>query len=463
MKKKKTFDLGTIIGTCVDYTYDGKGIVKTATKPVFVDSLLVGEKADIKLNYEKSEMFFGKILKLHNLSQNRIKPMCPVSTACGGCCFQNLKYESQLAFKKKKVQDAFYKIANMRVEVDDTIGMDNPYHYRNKIQMPIGMNQKKEIISGFYRTNSHEIIPIKECFIEDERATKIIDTLKMLMKKHKILPYNEDTRSGIIRHCLIRTSHYFEEVMVVLVTNADSFPGRNNLVKDLHKLCPEITTIVQNINTRDTNVIMGEKERVLLGKGFIVDKLCGVKFQISSKSFYQVNPVQTEKLYELAISKANLTGNETILDAYCGIGTIGLIASSKVKKVIGVEIVEEAIRDAKNNARINNINNVEYYAKDATEFILELEENKQNLDVVFIDPPRKGADKRFLDAILKLKPQRIVYVSCDPSTLARDVKYMKNEYEIQSVTPVDMFPMTFHVETVVSLVYNERNCSKKIG
>ncbi|MCH5180017.1 MAG: 23S rRNA (uracil(1939)-C(5))-methyltransferase RlmD [Erysipelotrichales bacterium] len=451
MKKKKNFDLGTITGTCVDYTYDGKGIVRTPAKPVFVDALLVGEKADIKLNYEKSEMYFGKIVKLHNLSNDRIKPLCPVSTACGGCCFQNLNYSAQLKFKKKKVEDAFYKIAHMKVKVDDAVGMDDPYFYRNKIQMPIGLNQKKEIISGFYRMDSHEIIPIKECFIEDKRAAHIIDTLKKLMKKHKILPYDEDTRTGIIRHCLIRTSKYYPQIMVVLVTNADSFPGRGNLVKDLHKECPEITTIVQNVNKRDTNVIIGEKENVLLGRGYILDELCGVKFQISSKSFYQVNPIQTEKLYQLGIEKANLKGTETILDAYCGIGTIGLIASSKVKHVIGVEIIKDAIKDARNNAKLNNITNVEYYAEDASKFILDLEIKHQKLDVVFIDPPRKGSDKVFLDALLKLKPEKIVYISCDPSTLARDVAYLNKTYEVKSVTPVDMFPMTFHVETVALL------------
>ncbi len=451
MKKKKNYDLGTITGICVDYTYDGKGIVKTSTKPVFVDALLLGEKADIKLNFEKSEMFFGKIIKLYNLSDDRIKPQCPVATACGGCCFQNLNYSKQLAFKKRKVEDAFYKIGHLQVKAEDTIGMENPYFYRNKIQMPLGLNQKKEIISGFYRTNSHEIIPINKCYIEDSRATKIVDTLKILMKKHKISPYDEETRSGIIRHCLIRTSKYYPQIMLVLVTNADSFPGRGNLVKDLHKACPEITTIVQNINKRDTNVIIGEKEKILLGKGFILDELCGVKFQISSKSFYQVNPTQTEKLYRLAIEKANLTGKELVLDAYCGIGTIGLIAARNAEHVIGVEIIKEAIKDAKNNARLNGITNAEYFAEDSSKFIMELEEKHQKPDVVFVDPPRKGLDKSFLDSLLKLKPKKIIYVSCDPSTLARDAAYLSKLYKIDSLTPVDMFPMTFHVETIASL------------
>lgn len=456
MKKKKEFNLGVVTGVCVDYSHDGKGIIKREDeKPIFVDGLLIGEKADVKLTYNTSKVVYGKIVKLHNLSPNRIKPLCPVGTACGGCCFQNLSYPAQLDYKKKKVQEAFRKIGHLNVNVDDTVGMENPYHYRNKIQMPIGLNQKKQIITGFYRTKSHEIIPINECFIEDKRASEIIANIKVLMKKHRIMPYNEDTREGVIRHILVKTSHHFDQIMVVLVTNVDSFPGRNNLVKELHKMCPQITTIVQNINTRDSNVILGDKERVLMGSGFIRDTLCGVMFQISAKSFFQVNPTQTEKLYQLAIEKANLNDSETILDAYCGIGTIGLIASSKVKKVIGVEVVEQAILDAKNNAINNKITNSEYYVGDAGEFMTSLANQKVKIDTVFVDPPRKGADDAFLDSLMILKPSKVVYISCDPATLARDVAKLSKMYEVKSVTPVDMFPMTFHVETIALLCLKE--------
>ena len=271
------------------------------------------------------------------------------------------------------------------------------------------------------------------------------------MKKMRIKPYDEDTREGIIRHILIRSGYYSHQIMVTLVTNVDSFPGRNNFVKELHKECPEITTIVQNVNHRDTNVILGEKENILMGKGFIEDSLLGVRFQISSKSFYQVNPVQTEKLYSEAIKKAELTGSEKILDAYCGIGTIGLIASKHAKEVTSVEIVEDAIRDAKKNARLNNITNVNFFVGDASDFIVNEANNKKQYDVIFIDPPRKGSDERFLTSVKKLLPKRVVYVSCDPATLARDVKFLSDKYEVKSVTPVDMFPHTFHVECVTLL------------
>ncbi len=451
MKKKKEFDLGTITGTCVDYSHEGKGVIRTEKKPVFVDGLIIGETADVKLTFDTSTVTYGKIAKLHNLSPNRIKPVCPVGSACGGCCFQGLKYEEQLAFKKRKVEEAFRKIARMNIKVDEIIGMENPYNYRNKIQMPIGMNQKKEIISGFYRTKSHEIIPIDQCYIEDERAAIIISKIKMLMKKHKIQAYNEDKHEGIIRHLLIRTSHYKKQIMVVLITNGDSFPGRNNLVKDIHKECPEISTIVQSVNMKQTNIIMGTKENILMGKGFIEDSLCGVNFRISAKSFFQVNSVQTEKLYENAINKAGLTGKETILDAYCGIGTIGLIASKKAKEVVGIEIIEEAIIDAKANARLNEIKNASFYAGDASDFMLKSKETKAKYDVVFVDPPRKGLDHQFVKSLLTITPTKIVYVSCDPSTLARDVAALSETYEVKTVSAVDMFPMTFHVETICLL------------
>ena len=450
--KLKNDNLGIIKGVCVDYSSEGKGIIKDNNIPVFVDNLLLGEEAEVMINYKKPDMMFGRVLKINKVSPDRIQPMCKVCTSCGGCCFQTLNYKAQLDYKKKKVSECFKRIGKMTVHVEDTVGMEYPYFYRNKIQMPLGLSQKGNIISGFYKAKTHEIVPIEKCYIENEEAGNILTVIKDLMKKMKIKPYNEDTRDGVIRHILIRTGYYTKQIMVTLVTNADSFPGRGNFVKELHKQCPQITTIVQNINRRDTNVILGEKENVLMGKGFIEDSLLGVKFQISSKSFYQINPTQTEKLYSLAIEKASLTGQEKILDAYCGIGTIGLIASSKAKEVVSVEIVEDAIKDAKKNARLNNINNVSFVCDDASNFMVEQAKNNVKYDVVFIDPPRKGSDERFLNSLKKLRPTKVVYVSCDPATLARDIKFLSDMYVPTSVTPVDMFPMTFHVETVVSLV-----------
>ena len=331
------------------------------------------------------------------------------------------------------------------------MGMDNPWNYRNKVQVPFGVNKKGKVIAGFYKKGTHDIIDMDNCDIEYDIADQIINTLKKMFKDMKIEIYDEDKRTGVIRHVLIRNGVHTDDVMVVLVTNVDSFRSRDNLVKALVKEYPMIKTIVQNINTRSTNVILGEKEKVLYGKGYIEDYLCGIKFRISSKSFYQINPIQTEKLYNKAIEYAGLTGNETVLDAYCGIGTIGLVASKKAKRVIGVEIVEDAIKDARRNARNNDINNAVFYCEDASRFMQELAQTDEKIDVVFIDPPRKGSDEVFLDSMIKLNPKKIVYVSCEPSTLARDLNYIVNNsgYKVEKVTPVDMFPQTFHVETVV--------------
>lgn len=440
-----------VIGKCSDYTHDGQGIVKIDGRPIFVEGLFIGEEAKIEILFNKSDYAIGKIIKLLNLSPDRITPRCPVATACGGCSFQALAYPAQLAFKKRKVSEALRKIGGIDAEVDEVVGMENPYFYRNKTQMPVGYDKQNRLVSGFYRRFTHTIVPIEKCYIEDERSSSILANIKLAMKENKIMAYNEDTRVGVIRHVLIKTSQAFKDIMVVLVTNFDSFPGRNNLVKSIKEKCPEVTTIVQNINLRDTNVILGEKENVLFGKGFIKDELHGLAFNISSKSFYQVNPIQASKLYDLAMQKAGLTGDEIVIDAYCGVGTISLIASKFAKEVIGVEIVKEAVEDAIRNARLNNITNTKFFTSDASQFIENLIQQGTNIDVVFVDPPRKGLEDSFVKSLLKLKPQKIVYVSCEPSTLARDLKLLKESYNVQSVSPVDMFPMTYHVETITLL------------
>lgn len=451
MKKKVEKNLGEFEAVCEDYSYDGKGVTHYQGKVVFVNGFFLNEKAIIRLTYERSEFYIGKIVKLLTKSPSRIEPKCKVCTTCGGCAFQQLDYVAQLDFKTHKVEEAFRKIGNMKVKVLPCLGMENPYYYRNKIQMPVGLSQTGRIITGFYKEKTHEIVPIETCYIENEKAEEVLKTIRELMKKFKILPYDEDTRKGIIRHILIRTSKEKKQLMVVLVTAQDVFGGRGEFIKALHLACPSITTIVQNINTRDTNVILGEKERILFGKGYIEDALCGVWFQISSKSFYQVNPVQTEVLYQTAIQFAGLSKKEVVLDCYCGIGTIGLIAARHAKQVIGIEIVKEAISDAKKNAIRNNIQNETFYVGDASEWIVNYVKNKGKVDVLFMDPPRKGSDEKFLSSVLTLKPRKVVYVSCDPSTLARDVKYLSSHYQIEKIQPVDMFPMTYHVETIVLL------------
>ena len=443
----------TIIkGICSDISSEGLGIVKANWMVIMVNGLLLGEEADIQIDYKRAGIFYGHIKKLYNLSKDRIKLGCPVASACGGCTFQNVTYEYELAFKKKKVEDALKRIGGLDVKVNDVIGMDNPSNYRNKIQVPFG-KENKHVVYGFYKTNTHKIIPIKKCAIEDELAAPILMDIASLMESMKIEPYNKDSRNGVIRHVLIRTSHTNKDVMVVLVTNAKTFPSRNNFVKALTSKHPEIKSVVQNINLRDTNVILGEKEELLFGKPFITDYLLGVEFHISSKSFFQVNPIQCEKLYQTAINFAKFNKNDEILDAYAGVATIGIICSKHVKKVTSVELVHEAVMNAKDNAKRNNINNIEIIEADATEFLLN---NDRHFDVVLMDPPRKGSTPEFLNALIQSKVERIVYISCDPSTLARDLKILSTHYKVNEVQPVDMFPRSFHVETIVSLCLRDK-------
>ena len=444
-----------IKGTAIDLSSEGKGVVKTLYGTCFVDGLFPGEEAEIEIQYKRAGSYFGKVRRLIKKSEDRIQPLCGVCTACGGCQFQQYAYPAQLRYKTNKVRNAF-KRQGIDVDVLDTLGMENPYEYRNKIQVPIGRDPHGHIVSGFYRSGTHKIIPIDKCYIENVKASEIIAQFRKLIKDFRYEPYNEDTGYGLFRHILIRTSYHYDDVMVTLVTTQDAFKGKNNFVQAFVKACPNIKCIVQNINSRDTNVILGEKERILYGSGHIKDSILGVDFLISSKSFFQVNPVQVETLYSKAIEFADLKEDEEVFDAYCGIGTISLIASKKVKKVVGVEIVKEAIIDAKKNARLNHIENAEFICDDASKAIENFFDNNRKFSTVFVDPPRKGLDEKFVNTLLKIKPKKIVYVSCDPETLARDIKILLDKYEIKTVQPVDMFPMTFHVETVVSLRLKER-------
>ena len=436
-----------IRGICTDISSEGLGIVKANWMVIFVNGLLLGEEADIEIAYKRAGVFYGVIKKIYKLSKERIKPLCPVATACGGCTFQNVSYKYELDFKKKKVEDALRKIGHISTPVNDVIGMNEPYYYRNKIQVPFGRDNK-HVVYGFYKTNTHRIIPIKECYIEDKKAGPILQDVAYLMESMHIDPYNEDTRRGVIRHVLIRTSKTYDEVMVVLVTNALTFPSKGNFVKELTKKHPEIKTVVQNINLRDTNVILGEKEEVLFGKGFIKDTLLGIEFNVSSKSFFQVNPVQCEKLYDIAIKFADIKENDEVLDAYAGVATIGILCANKGGHVTSVELVKEAVINGRENAKRNNIHNIDILEADCTKFLLD---NKRHFDIVILDPPRKGSTPEFLNALIKNKPNRIVYISCEPSTLARDLEILSSKYNVVEVQPVDMFPRSFHVETIVKL------------
>ena len=432
---------------CVDFTFDGQGLAKDNNgRTYFVPSLLIDEEADIEILYHKKDFDVGNINKIIKFSQFRITPKCPCATACGGCSFQNLDYKKELEYKRKVAINTIKSIAKVDASSSQVIGMKEPYYYRNKIQVPFGYDKQRRLVYGFYKFKSHDIIPISECVIEDRSHVEILKAIKDLMLSFKIDAYQEDYQRGILRHVLLRVGKVSKEIMVVLVVSSLRFPSKRNFVKALIEKCPQITTVVFNENPRKTNVILGEKEEIAYGRGFIFDELLGVKFKISAKSFYQVNHNQCEVLYSHAIEKANLEKDDKVLDAYCGIGTIGLIVSKKVKEVFGVEIVKEAIIDAKENAKVNNINNANFICKDAGDYLVE---NK--FDCVFVDPPRKGLDSKFLDSLIRSKVKKIVYISCDVGTFSRDLKILKDYYNIESIDFVDMFPRTYHIETVASL------------
>lgn len=382
-----------------------------------------------------------------------VEPPCVYYDRCGGCQLQHLSNEAQNLYKQDMVERLLGKFG----KVEDIIVMDKPYEYRNKIQYAFGYGKNRRIISGMYAKNSHDIIDIKKCIIQDPIADPILDTIGKIMEKYKMEPYNEDTGRGFLRHVLIRTGHSTKEVMVVLVTSHHVFEGKKNFVKILIKKHPEITTIVLNVNNKKTSMVLGDTESNMYGRGFIEDVLCGMRFRISSKSFYQINPMQTEILYGKAIEMANFKGHERIIDAYSGIGTISLIVADKVKEVIGVEINNDGVKDAIKNAEINNISNVYFHRADAGEFMVDLAMKKENIDAVIMDPPRAGSDEEFLASMCRLSPEKIIYISCNPETQARDLEYLvENGYDVKKIQPVDMFPQTNHAETVVLL---SRPCS----
>ncbi|MGN0468268.1 MAG: 23S rRNA (uracil(1939)-C(5))-methyltransferase RlmD [Acutalibacteraceae bacterium] len=373
---------------------------------------------------------------------------CPHAKKCGGCQLQNLSYEQQLHFKQVKCIRYLGKFGF----VEEIIGMENPYHYRNKVQAAFGTTKGGKIISGVYQSSSHNIVSVDSCLTEDETADKIIVDIRKMLSQFRLAPYDEDTGRGFLRHVLVKRGFSSGEVMVVLVTGTAVFPKKNDFIKKLLNLHPEITTVVQNINGSHTSLVLGEKEIVLFGSGYIEDTLCEKRFRISPKSFYQINPVQTEVLYKKAIEFADLTGKETVLDAYCGIGTIGISAADKAKFVLGVEVNADAVRDAKSNAKLNKTQNISFVCADAGRFMLEAAKNHEKVDVVFMDPPRAGSDINFLKSVVTLSPKRVVYISCNVETQARDLLFLcKNGYKVKKIQPVDMFPHTNHVESVVLL------------
>ena len=438
-----------IKGKAVDLSSEGKGVVKNRNDIIFVDGLFPGEEADIELMYQRAGVYFGKVRKLYNLSKERIQPRCKICTSCGGCQYQQLDYKAQLNYKTKRVKEALTRIAHTKCEVLPCIGANNPYNYRNKIQVPFVKDKKGVVKFGFYKENSHIIMPIKECAIEDKKAAPILWDIKLLLEDMNIPIYNEDSGKGILRYVLIRTSYHYDELMVVLVTAQMNFPGQRNFINELVSKHPEITTIVENVNSRRTNVILGDKEKVLYGPGHIKDDILGLSFEISASSFFQINPEQVEKLYTCALDLIDFSKKEIVLDAYSGVGTIGLIAARNAKKVISVEINRSAHKNAIENAKRNNVDNIEFICDDAGKFISNYD---GDIDVLIMDPPRSGSDETFLSTVMNKRIKKVIYVSCNPETLARDIAYLSKLYEVKYVQPVDMFPMTAHVESVCMLL-----------
>lgn len=378
----------------------------------------------------------------------RKKNMCPAADKCGGCQYQGMEYSMQLAEKQKQVKALLGGLA----PVQKIKGMEKPLHYRNKVHAVIHYTKKHELISGIYEENSHRVVPVSKCLIEDEGADAIIQDIIGLMPSFKIKAYDENTGYGLMRHVLIRTGYYTGQVLVVLVLASPILPSKNNFVKALLKLHPEITSIVINVNERHTSMILGEKETVIYGKGYIVDSIGDCTFRISPKSFYQVNPVQTQALYAKALELAQLTGRERVIDAYCGTGTIGILAAANAGEVIGVELNHDAVRDAVINARANGRKNISFYEKDAGEFLVQMASQGEHADVIIMDPPRAGSSEAFIQSIGKLAPKRVIYVSCNPETLERDVKLLKKQgYKPKEFWPFDMFPFTSHAEVVALL------------
>lgn len=438
--------------TIEKYNSDLKGVIVYNNKEYALDNVIVGEEVEIEASKDLKRLSLKRVLKE---SSNRVKPQCGIYDKCGGCSLLHIKYLEQLKIKTSFVENLFFETFNKYYKVNDCLGMKEPWNYRNKNQIVFKnvKGGKSRIASGFYEASSHRVVEFETCLVQDKISDKIVGVIKELMIKMRYNAFDEDRGTGLIRHVLIKRSDSTKEVMVVIVTGAEIFPGCQNFVKALTARCKEITTVIQNVNSRKTSAVLGDKEKVLYGKGFITDILMGKKFKISAKSFYQINSSQCEVLYSKALELANLSKNDIVFDAYCGVGTIGLIASDKVSKVISVELVKDAVQDAIQNAKMNNIKNVHFFCDDASNFMKNMAVKKEKVDVLIMDPPRKGSDERFLNAAVKLAPKKIIYISCDPRTQVIDLKHLLNNgYQITAIQPVDMFPHTGHIENIVCLI-----------
>ena len=440
-----------------DLGSSGEGIGKVDGFTLFVKDALIGDVIRAKIIKLKKNYGYGRLMEILTPSPSRVEARCPQARACGGCQIQPLAYEKQLEYKENKVKELLERVGKVQDYVmEPIIGMKEPWYYRNKAQFPVGKTKEGEIVTGFYAGRTHSIIPVEECFIQHSLNQELMAIVRQWMKAYDVQPYNEASHTGLVRHIFTRIGKYTGEVMVCLVINGKKIPKEAELVECLKKV-PGMTSICLNINREKTNVILGSTVKCLWGQPYITDKIGDIAYRISPLSFFQVNPIQTQKLYSTALEYAGLTGNETVWDLYCGIGTISLFLAKSAKKVYGVEIVPEAIADAKENAQLNGIENAEFFVGKAEEVLPEqYEKNGVYADVIVVDPPRKGCDEKLLQCMVQMAPKRIVYVSCDPATLARDLGFLEaNGYKVEKVRCTDMFPHSTHVETVCLLSRNK--------
>lgn len=441
----------------IDNGYEGEGIAKIDDFTIFVNGTIKGEICKILIVKVNKSFAFGKLIEVIKKSENRVETDCITYKRCGGCNLRHIKYEETLRIKKEIVQNLINKNLNNKIDVNDVIGMENPYYYRNKLQHPVGKNKDGIPVMGVFANRTHEIIPTKECLIQNKKAQEVANTIFSFIKENNIPIYDEKTRKDGIRHIIIKIGVLTNEIMCVIVTSQNNIKNEKELVNIIKNKYSEVKTIVKNINDKNTNVILGDRNIILYGDGYILDKLDKYKFKISTKSFYQINPIQTEKLYKKAIEFANLDKKDVLCDLYCGIGTIGIFASNKVKKVYGIEIVEEAIEMAKENAKLNNVDNIEFIAGDVeVAFKKLLEDDEVKPTAIIVDPPRSGLDNVTISKILETEVEKLIYVSCNPATLVRDIKLLEEKYVVKEIQPVDMFPYTSHVECVALLEL--KNC-----
>ena len=441
----------------VDCGTDGEGIGKADGFTVFVKDAVIGDTVTAKIMKAKKNYGYGRLMEILKPSPYRVDPICPSARQCGGCQLQAVSYEEQKAFKEKKLRGHLERIGGFKeLPMEPLIGMDEPYHYRNKAQFPVGRNKEGRIVTGFYAGRTHAIIENRDCALGIPQNKEVLDRVIAHMEKYNIAPYDEMTGKGLVRHIFVRYGFFTGELMVCLIINGQDLPHQKEMVEKLGEI-PGMTSISLNINKKRNNVILGDKVKTIWGKEYITDKIGDISYEISPLSFFQVNPHQTWKLYSKALEYADLHGEETVWDLYCGIGTISLFLAQKAKFVRGVEIVSAAIEDARRNARLNKIDNVEFFVGKAEEVLpREYEKNGVYADVIVVDPPRKGCDEMLLKTILKMQPKRVVYVSCDSATLARDLRFLcDNGYELKKVCGVDQFPQTVHVETVVLLSHKK--------